>query len=67
MLIYTLRDPLIKYIGQIRFNPNLTELIPTSHLDAEFGGDYNFRYDYPTYWKTITEFCHLVNQSFLAR
>lgn len=51
---------------QIRFNPKMTELVPAAQLDAEFGGDYNFEYDYPTYWKTITDFCHLVRLSVFA-
>ena len=38
----------------------MNELVPSSQLDHEFGGDYNFLYDYETYWKTITEFCRLV-------
>ena len=38
----------------------MNELVPSSQLDHEFGGDYNFSYDYETYWKTITEFCRLV-------
>ena len=42
------------------FQPE-TELVPTSQLDYEFGGDYHFEYNYQTYWKTITEFCHLVS------
>lgn len=40
---------------QIRFNPNLTELVPASQLDSEFGGDYNFEYNYDVAWKTIVE------------
>jgi hypothetical protein len=39
----------------MRFNPNLAELVPASQLDKEFGGEYNFEYDFKTYWKTMME------------
>ncbi|OXC68142.1 pleiotropic drug resistance protein [Cryptococcus neoformans] len=50
-------DPITR--DKIRFNPRLLDLVPAAHLDSEFGGDYNFEYDYSVYWKTITEFCHI--------
>lgn len=50
-------DPITR--DKIRFNPRLLDLVPAAHLDSEFGGDYNFTYDYSVYWKTITEFCHI--------
>ncbi|KAL4068961.1 CRAL-TRIO domain-containing protein [Scleroderma yunnanense] len=42
---------------QMRFNPNLADLIPESQLDAEFGGEYEFEFDHETYWKQIVEHC----------
>jgi len=37
----------------MRFNPNLLDLIPDSHLDADFGGSYNFEFDPESYWNQI--------------
>ncbi|EIW87256.1 CRAL TRIO domain-containing protein [Coniophora puteana RWD-64-598 SS2] len=48
-------DPVTR--DKMRFNPDLVELIPSSQLDAEFGGEYNFEYDFETYWKQIVDFC----------
>ncbi len=39
----------------MRFNPKLPELIPPQQLDAEFGGEYNFKFDHAVYWKTLVE------------
>ncbi|WVR07910.1 hypothetical protein IAU60_004953 [Kwoniella sp. DSM 27419] len=50
-------DPITR--DKIRFNPKLTELVPASQLDAEFGGDYNFDFEHKSYWQTLTEFCHI--------
>ncbi|KAJ9119623.1 hypothetical protein QFC22_003332 [Naganishia vaughanmartiniae] len=50
-------DPVTK--EKMRFNPKLPELVPVSQLDAEFGGENNFKFDHPIYWKTLVEFCHL--------
>ncbi|KAK8849803.1 hypothetical protein IAR55_005139 [Kwoniella newhampshirensis] len=52
-------DPITR--DKIRFNPKLTELCPASQLDAEFGGTNNFEFDHKTYWKTLTEFCHIAS------
>lgn len=41
---------------QMRFNPDLLELVPRSQLDADFGGDYEFSFDFETYWKQIIEY-----------
>nr|ODO04236.1 pleiotropic drug resistance protein [Cryptococcus depauperatus CBS 7855] len=50
-------DPITR--DKIRFNPKLTDFVPPSHLDVEFGGDYNLEYDHKVYWPTLTEFCHI--------
>ncbi|EIW71347.1 hypothetical protein TREMEDRAFT_27528 [Tremella mesenterica DSM 1558] len=50
-------DPITR--DKIRFNPKLTELVPPSQLDYEFGGEHNFVFDHDIYWKTLTEFCCL--------
>jgi hypothetical protein len=39
----------------MRFNPKLPELIPKPQLDAEFGGEHNFKFDHSVYWKTLVE------------
>ncbi|KAJ9127570.1 hypothetical protein QFC24_000979 [Naganishia onofrii] len=50
-------DPVTK--EKMRFNPKLPELVPVSQLDVEFGGENNFKFDHPVYWKTLVEYCHL--------
>ena len=47
-LIGGLRVPI-----QMRFNPDLLELIPKEHLDASFGGDYEFEFETVSYWEQI--------------
>ena len=37
----------------MRFNPNLLELIPASHLDADFGGEHNYEFEPKSYWEQI--------------
>lgn len=37
----------------MRFNPDLKELIPVSHLDAEFGGENIFEFEPNSYWDQI--------------
>ena len=39
----------------MRFNPDLFELVPKSQLDADLGGDYNFEYDFESYWTQMVE------------
>ncbi|KAL0951989.1 hypothetical protein HGRIS_008642 [Hohenbuehelia grisea] len=50
-------DPVTR--DKMRFNPNLHELIPDSHLDADFGGEYNFQFESESYWQQIVEACHI--------
>lgn len=38
---------------QMRFNPDLLELIPKEHLDADFGGDYEYEFEPISYWEQI--------------
>jgi hypothetical protein len=40
----------------MRFNPDLLELIPASHLDADFGGEYAFEFEPESYWKQIVSY-----------
>lgn len=40
-------------IPQMRFNPDLTELIYPDQLDAEFGGEYDFEFEIDGYWDQI--------------
>lgn len=37
----------------MRFNPDLTELIPESQLDAAFGGRFNYEFEPESYWNQI--------------
>ena len=39
----------------MRFNPDLLELIPPSHLDADFGGDFHYEFEPKSYWDQIVE------------
>ncbi|GAC71470.1 p-Nitrophenyl phosphatase [Moesziomyces antarcticus T-34] len=48
-------DPITK--EKIRFNANLAEFVPAEQLDVEFGGRYNYEWDFDVYWKTLTEQC----------
>ncbi|KAL4244199.1 CRAL-TRIO lipid binding domain superfamily protein [Abortiporus biennis] len=48
-------DPVTR--DKIRFNPDLTELIPKEQLDADLGGDYEFEFDPEEYWKQIVSVC----------
>lgn len=53
----------------MRFNPNLKELIPLSHLDAEFGGENGFQFEPNSYWDQIVSLvtflapCHVLTHS----
>jgi hypothetical protein len=40
----------------MRFNPDLFELIPKSHLDADFGGDHAYEFDAQRYWDQIVAY-----------
>ncbi|KAF8633543.1 hypothetical protein AX15_001346 [Amanita polypyramis BW_CC] len=48
-------DPVTR--DKMRFNPDLKELIPLSHLDAEFGGENNFEFEPHSYWNQIVSAC----------
>ncbi|TFK70077.1 CRAL/TRIO domain-containing protein [Pluteus cervinus] len=48
-------DPVTR--NKMRFNPELLELIPASQLDADFGGDYAYKFEAESYWDQIIETC----------
>ncbi|KAJ3821702.1 CRAL TRIO domain-containing protein [Lentinula raphanica] len=48
-------DPVTR--DKMRFNPDLLELIPSSQLEAEFGGEYEYEFDHEQYWQQIIETC----------
>jgi hypothetical protein len=48
-------DPVTR--DKMRFNPDLFELIPREHLDADFGGEYRFEFDHEAYWSQLIEAC----------
>ncbi|KAG5643291.1 hypothetical protein DXG03_001218 [Asterophora parasitica] len=48
-------DPVTR--DKMRFNPDLLELIPPSHLDADFGGDFNYEFEPTSYWDQIVAAC----------
>lgn len=50
-------DPVTR--DKMRFNPNLLELIPASHLDADFGGEFPYEFEPRSYWDQIVAACHV--------
>ncbi|KIY72238.1 CRAL/TRIO domain-containing protein [Cylindrobasidium torrendii FP15055 ss-10] len=48
-------DPITR--DKMRFNPDLLELIPASHLDADFGGDFPYEFEPKSYWDQIVKAC----------
>ncbi|KAI0028016.1 CRAL/TRIO domain-containing protein [Vararia minispora EC-137] len=50
-------DPITR--DKMRFNPDLFELVPRAHLDADFGGEYEYEFDFETYWAQIVEHCSI--------
>lgn len=48
-------DPVTR--DKMRFNPDLLELIPASHLDADFGGEHNYEFEPKSYWDQIVTAC----------
>jgi len=50
-------DPVTR--DKMRFNPDLLELIPKEHLDADFGGDYEYDFEPDSYWKQIVSKCRI--------
>jgi len=50
-------DPVTR--DKMRFNPDLLELIPRTHLDADFGGDYEYEFEPNSYWEQIVSKCRV--------
>jgi len=50
-------DPVTR--DKMRFNPNLIELIPKEHLDADFSGDYEYEFEPVSYWEQIVSKCRI--------
>lgn len=50
-------DPVTR--DKMRFNPDLLELIPKEHLDADFGGEYEYEFEPVSYWEQIVSKCHI--------
>jgi len=48
-------DPVTR--DKMRFNPDLSELIPSSQLDADFGGDFHYQFEPNSYWEQIVKAC----------
>ncbi|KAF8664622.1 hypothetical protein AX16_000721 [Volvariella volvacea WC 439] len=48
-------DPVTR--DKMRFNPNLFELIPAEHLDADFGGQHVYEFESESYWEQIVTAC----------
>jgi hypothetical protein len=51
---------------QMRFNPDLSELIPKEQLDADFGGEYEFEFEPETYWEQVVACVSIYNYAFLS-
>ena len=52
---------------QMRFNPDLFELIPKEQLDADFGGDFEYEFEPNSYWEQIVSYVsqHAIFWSFI--
>ncbi|TFK56431.1 CRAL/TRIO domain-containing protein [Heliocybe sulcata] len=50
-------DPVTR--DKIKFNPNLLELIPKDQLYTEFGGTFEYEFEFERYWEQICEACHI--------
>ncbi|KII94958.1 hypothetical protein PLICRDRAFT_33786 [Plicaturopsis crispa FD-325 SS-3] len=48
-------DPVTR--DKMRFNPDLRELIPDEHLDADFGGKFEYKFEPVSYWEQIVARC----------
>ncbi|KAG5639655.1 hypothetical protein H0H81_008816 [Sphagnurus paluster] len=48
-------DPVTR--DKMRFNPDLLELVPVEHLDADFGGEFNYEFEPKSYWDQIVAAC----------
>lgn len=48
-------DPVTR--DKMRFNPDLTELVPKEQLDAAFGGDFEYEFEPSSYWEQIVAAC----------
>ena len=49
-------DPITK--DKIRFNdPEMTRFIDPAQLDAQFGGQYRYAFDFQTYWESLMKHC----------
>ena len=46
-------DPITR--DKMRFNPDLFELVPRAQLDMDFGGEYEFEWDFESYWAQVVE------------
>ena len=55
LLIICTRDSPRLNETQIRFNPNLLDLIPEEQLDADFGGKFEYEFEPVSYWEQIVE------------
>jgi hypothetical protein len=53
--------------NQMRFNPNLDELIPSSHLDADFGGEFHYEFEPNSYWEQIVSYVFIFQQERMSR
>ncbi|KAF9469563.1 CRAL/TRIO domain-containing protein [Collybia nuda] len=50
-------DPVTR--DKMRFNPDLHELIPPSHLDSDFGGEFAYEFEPKSYWDQIVAACDI--------
>ena len=43
-------------IVQMRFNPNLLDFIAPDQLDAQFGGEHHYEFEFESFWAQIVEY-----------
>jgi hypothetical protein len=56
---FALMKPLLdqRTRDKIKFNPEMTDLMPRQQLDNEFGGEHNYQYDPRVYLPALCAFC----------
>ncbi|KAL1670538.1 CRAL-TRIO domain-containing protein [Schizophyllum commune] len=50
-------DPVTR--DKMRFNPNLLDFIAPDQLDAQFGGEHYYEFEFESFWAQIVEACRI--------
>ncbi|KAF3930685.1 Patellin-5 [Dactylella cylindrospora] len=63
--IYPFIDPITRV--KLKFNEDLSNYVPKSHLLKEFNGDIDFTYDHAAYWPNFIKLCNERRQKYEER